>query len=69
MAYEIDNTDVVAHDARIAQAKQFLAANKTYLGRGVNGVAAPTTAQNTAQIKLLSQAVGLLVKHVMNEEQ
>lgn len=61
--YQIDNTETLAHEQRIAQVKQFLVANKTYIAR-----ATTTTAQDKAQIKLLSQAVQQLVKHVMNEE-
>lgn len=61
--YPIDNTEGLAHDDRVAQARSFVAQSKTFLARGTQ-----TTAQNTAQIRLLTQAVMVLVEDRFNEK-
>lgn len=59
----IDDSGTQAHELRVDQAKQFIAASKVYVARTTT-----TTAQDKAQIKLLTQAVMVLVKHAFDEE-
>ncbi len=58
----IDETEVLAHEARVQQYRAAIIACNAYLARGTQ-----TTAQNTAQIRLLTQMIIVLGKHSLNE--